>query len=272
MNNNDLKNNKNIALHTTDDKTGVVIREAIHREELLRPPMPTDLNARLMQRVEKEVNAKPQAKRKRIVWPWIAAACVAAMIAVYIAPPQVPQQVPQPPKGESLIAHADRDSAVPAKPVSAVKPEYPDNPKTPAKPKLPATSANTAPPSLPSVPSQNDLAMADIAATPAATSTETSAASAASSSASSTTNPSAPAASSSASTAANPAAATSSASPTAQPRILSERDIPITRPENLKYTKEELALMKRQANEAYIKWIQLELEIAKYNQEQMAQK
>lgn len=281
MNNNDLKNNKNIALHTTDDKTGVVIREAIHREELSRPPMPTDLNARLMQRMEKDVNAKPQAKRKRIIWPWIAAACVAAMIAVYIAPPQVPQQVPQPPKGKSLIAHADRDSATSAKPVNAVKPEmpetpeYPDNPKTPAKPKLPATPANTAPPSLPSVPAQNDLAMADNAATPAATSTATSAAPAAASLASSTANTSASASASPASSTAKPsvlAATGSSASPTAQPRILSERDIPITRPENLKYTKEELALMKRQANEAYIKWIQLELEIAKYNQEQMAQK
>lgn len=56
------------------------------------------------------------------------------------------------------------------------------------------------------------------------------------------------------------------------PRVLTERDIPITRPENLKYTKEELALMKKQANEAYLKWIELELEIARYNQEQTALK
>ena len=35
-------------------------------------------------------------------------------------------------------------------------------------------------------------------------------------------------------------------------------------------TPEELALMKQQANEAYIKWVELELEIAKYNQEQTA--
>ena len=53
---------------------------------------------------------------------------------------------------------------------------------------------------------------------------------------------------------------------------LTERDIPITRPENYKYTPEELALMKKQANEAYLKWAQLELEIAKYNLEQTAQK
>ena len=53
---------------------------------------------------------------------------------------------------------------------------------------------------------------------------------------------------------------------------LSERDIPITRPENYEYTPEEIALMKKQANEAYLKWVELELEIAKYYIEQTAQK
>jgi hypothetical protein len=53
---------------------------------------------------------------------------------------------------------------------------------------------------------------------------------------------------------------------------LTERDIPITRPENYKYTPEEIALMKKQANEAYMKWVELELEIAKNNLEQTAQK
>ena len=55
-----------------------------------------------------------------------------------------------------------------------------------------------------------------------------------------------------------------------KPRTISESDLPITRPENLKYTPEEIALMKRLANEAYIKWVKLELEIAKYNIEQTA--
>ena len=52
--------------------------------------------------------------------------------------------------------------------------------------------------------------------------------------------------------------------------VLTERDIPITRPENYKYTPEEIALMKKQARKAYLKWVELELEIAKYNQEQTA--
>ena len=53
---------------------------------------------------------------------------------------------------------------------------------------------------------------------------------------------------------------------------LTERDIPITRPENYHYTPEEIALLKKQANEAYLKWVELELEISKYTLEKMAQK
>lgn len=55
-------------------------------------------------------------------------------------------------------------------------------------------------------------------------------------------------------------------------QTLTERDIPITRPENYKYTAEELALLKKQANEAYLKWVELELEISRYTLEQTAQK
>ena len=49
--------------------------------------------------------------------------------------------------------------------------------------------------------------------------------------------------------------------------VLTERDIPISRPENYRYTPEELALMRRQANEAYVKWMELEMEIMKYQYE-----
>ena len=48
----------------------------------------------------------------------------------------------------------------------------------------------------------------------------------------------------------------------AMPRILAETDIPVTRPENLEYTYEELSLMKRQALMAYLSRIRLEIEIA----------
>ena len=55
-------------------------------------------------------------------------------------------------------------------------------------------------------------------------------------------------------------------------QTLTERDIPITRPENYKYTPEELALLKKQASEAYLKWVELELKISRYTLEQTAQK
>lgn len=60
------------------------------------------------------------------------------------------------------------------------------------------------------------------------------------------------------------------AQPKPQQVVLTERDIPISRPENYRYTPEELALMRRQANEAYVKWMELEMEIMKYQFEQIA--
>ena len=53
--------------------------------------------------------------------------------------------------------------------------------------------------------------------------------------------------------------------------MLTERDLPITRPENYRYTPEEIALMKKQAREAYLKWVEIELEITRYTLEQTAQ-
>ena len=55
-----------------------------------------------------------------------------------------------------------------------------------------------------------------------------------------------------------------------EPEILSDRDLPITSPENFRLTKEEQALMVRLENEAFLKQVKQELEIAKYNQRQMA--
>lgn len=66
------------------------------------------------------------------------------------------------------------------------------------------------------------------------------------------------------------AAATTAQSAVAEEKmvVMSERDIPITRPENYKYTPEELAQLKKQAAEAYLKWVELEMEISKNNLEQ----
>ena len=55
-----------------------------------------------------------------------------------------------------------------------------------------------------------------------------------------------------------------------EPEVLSDRDLPITSLENFRLTKEEQALIVRLENEDFLKQIKQELEIAKYNQKQIA--
>ena len=69
------------------------LREALRQDEAELPQMPPDLNARLMKRMAQQ---KPVAKTRRL-WPWVAAACVAAFIIVNIMPPKgsTPNPFPQ---------------------------------------------------------------------------------------------------------------------------------------------------------------------------------
>ena len=222
------------------------LREAIRHEEMARPSMPTDINARIMRRMEQETVRKKGQKRLRKLWPWLAAACVAAFILVYTAPPEKEVTESRP------MGHGDRYTdpnfrvsvPVPMTQTAVAKPEK-EIKATQIAHKVLKTNRHTTPEKKEKSEAKEletltaecqqevltaecqqdkecDLAMAE--------------------------------------------------KPTedAKPRTISESDLPITRPENLKYTKEEIALMKRQAAEAYIKWMELELEIAKYNIEQTA--
>ena len=204
------------------------LRDAIRMDEMERPQMPADLNARLMKRVGEE-SAKPQ--RRRMLWPWIAAACVAAVIAVYLTPPK------------------DVVGKVNEAPVVAAKVEQPV-----VTPEQSAATTN------PTVTQQQAMQPVQtpvkrIVAKVQPKEVEVS-------------EP----------VAEEPLLAQEVEAPVAEKKAkvertvtLTERDIPITRPENYKYTPEEIALMKKQANEAYMKWVELELEIAKNNLEQTAQ-
>ena len=215
------------------------LREAIRHEEMARPSMPTDINARIMRRMEQETVRKKGQKRLRKLWPWLAAACVAAFILVYTAPPEE-------------VGHGDRYTdpnfrvsvPVPMTQTAVAKPEK-EIKATQIAHKVLKTNRHTTPEKKEKSEAKEletltaecqqevltaecqqdkecDLAMAEKP----------------------TEDP--------------------------KPRTISESDLPITRPENLRYTPEEIALMKRLANEAYIKWVKLELEIAKYNIEQSA--
>ena len=207
------------------------LRDAIRLDEMERPQMPADLNARLMKRMAEE-QAKPQ--RRRMLWPWIAAACVAAVIAVYLTPPKASSPTPlqvergvvakkdSQPKVEQSAAEpaqtiveqpAAQPVQVPVKRIVAkVEPKKVETPSVVPQ-KQPATTEQLL--AQETKPVEQKVEQKSV--------------------------------------------------------TLTERDIPITRPENYKYTPEEIALMKKQANEAYMKWVELELEIAKNNLEQTAQ-
>ena len=217
------------------------LRDAIRLEEEALPPMPADLNARLMQRVAKE-----EKKPRRIVWPWIAAACAAGVLMIWLTPPKVTpedvvakqkpkveQQTPSPAlpsNGKEVVspeAFKVEESAI-----AKAETEKASRRTTPRQEK--AENAQMTPPSQAEEPATDLLAVQE---------TEVS-----------TPLPS------------------GEGQGGGSVVTLTERDIPITRPENYKYTPEEIALLKQQANEAYLKWVELELEISKYTLEKMAQK
>ena len=209
------------------------LRDALKMDEAELPQMPADLNERLMKRMV--VEEKP-AKR-RIIWPWIAAACVAGVMMVWLTPPKSAQQ--------DVVA--ENTPAVVEQPIINNKVEEPKTAKVETEAQEPV-SAPTKVKKVRSTVAKRDAALlaqeTPAVETPAMPTTED----------------------------VKDLAVAETAKPQGQPAALTERDIPITRPENYQYTPEELALMKIQANEAYLKWVELELEISKCNLEQIAQK
>ena len=214
------------------------LRDAIRMEEAEMPQMPADLNARLMQRMSRE----PRKARTRTIWPWIAAACVAGVMMIWLTPPkeQMPtvamqtpsQQTPSPTLPLNGKEEVGAEVSKVEEPVVA-KVEKKEVPQRTPRAKKVQDTQKTLTPQAADV--CNDLAAVQ-------------------------------------------EQEESTPLPSGEGQkgeavvTLTEHDIPITRPENYKYTPEELALMRKQANEAYLKWVQLELEISKYNLEQTAQK
>ncbi|MDY6256811.1 MAG: hypothetical protein SPL58_02360 [Bacteroidaceae bacterium] len=217
------------------------LRDAIRLEEEALPPMPADLNARLIKRVAKE-----EKKPRRIVWPWIAAACAAGVLMIWLTPPKVtPEDVVA--KQKPKVEQQTPSPALPSNGKEVVSPEaFKVEESAIAKAETEKVSRRTTPRqektenAQMTPPSQAEEPATDLLAVQE---TEVS-----------TPLPS------------------GEGQGGGSVVTLTERDIPITRPENYKYTPEEIALLKQQANEAYLKWVELELEISKYTLEKMAQK
>ena len=211
------------------------LRDAIRMDEAELPQMPADLNARLMQKVHSQSLTAKKGGKVRRLWPWLAAACVAGVLVVLLMPPR------------ETIGDNDIVAKMEEKVEKKEEPEQTASqqdvqqetvlPEAPVK-ETPKQIAQSTPakPKKRQKPVVEESQMAQ-ETVPAETIIE----------------------------AEQPAIAQTTTT------TLSERDIPITRPENYQYTPEEIALMKKQANEAYLKWVELELEIAKYHIEQTAQ-
>ena len=208
------------------------LRDAIRMEEAEGPQMPADLNARVMQKAQ-QLPAKEGGKVRKL-WPWIAAACVAGFMMVYLTPP----------KDTTMGTDTNQEVAEKVEPKQA-------GPQQDVKQEviLPEAPAKEAPKQI----AQSTPAKAKKQQMPVVEEPQIA-------------QETMPVEKVETIEAEKPAIAQTTTT------TLSEGDIPITRPENYQYTQEEIALMKKQADEAYLKWVELELEIAKYHIEQTAQK
>ena len=210
------------------------LRDAIRLDERERLQMPADLNARVMQKVEQ----KSHATRTRKLWPWIAAACAAGVIAIYLTPPKDTTEVN---KGTPVAVNVEQQKESPDSEPQKREIQKSEiqmsEPQTASPQRVIKQKGNLAP--VKSAKQQYRPATTDNLLAQETTPAE------------------------------QPITEKTS---TEEPTVtLTESDIPITRPENYKHTPEELALLRKQADEAYLKWVELELEISKNNLQQTAQ-
>ena len=206
------------------------LRDAIRLDERERPQMPADLNARVMRKVEQ----KSHATRTRKLWPWIAAACAAGVIAIFLTPPKDTTEVN---KGTTVAVNVeqpkesmDSESQMSETQMSETqKSEIQLSESQTASPQRVIKQKGNLAPVMSAKQQYKPVTTDNLLAqeiTPAEQPT------------------------------------TEKVS-TEEPTVtLTESDIPITRPENYKHTPEELALLRKQADEAYLKWVELELEIS----------
>ena len=189
--------------------------------------------ADLNARVMRKVEQKSHATRTRKLWPWIAAACAAGVIAIFLTPPKDTTEVN---KGTTVAVNVEqpKESMDSESQMSETQMSEAQTalPQKEIKQKGNLAPGKSAKQQYKPVTTDNLLAQ-EIALAEQPITEKTS---------------------------------------TEEPTVtLTESDIPITRPENYKHTPEELALLRKQADEAYLKWVELELEISKNNLQQTAQ-
>ena len=240
------------------------LREALRQDEAALPQMPADLNDRLMKRLHQE-----RQQRHFAVWPWVAAACVAAAVAILL------------PSRERRDEAMTGSNELASRTCSLVNEQGAESARDRESPSTNQDCRMTAPHShnsrmaktvgrKPELKAKTPLLLTQssshVAKVHPNKQSETIQKTEESLVQEKTTDMPLEITTSDEMTSAD----MPQARPAPQKVVLTERDIPISRPENYRYTPEELALMRKQANEAYVKWMELEMEIMKYQFEQIA--
>ena len=250
------------------------LRKALRQEEAALPQMPADLNDRLMKRLHHE-----KRQRHFTIWPWVAAACVAAVMVVVLLPSKKSYDETIADSGEMA---AQTNSLATEKGTKNDQQETKDmesktmaqdgriaNPDTRGR-RIANSTEREERKRIAAIDSR--IANPDTHGRRIANSTEREEQS------ETTQMAEIKLVREESADQSKEMAASGEMAPADLPRtqakpqqtVLTERDIPISRPENYRYTPEELALMRRQADAAYVKWMELELEIMKYQYEQIA--
>ena len=112
-----------------NSKKDINLKEAVRRHEQKLPPMPADLNERLLKRLEEP----PVVPKQRRLWPWIGA--VAASIILLIAfnynNKVMPEQQPVVAGVVEQPAPKAPDYSESMEPINPIKPIKPTKPTTP---------------------------------------------------------------------------------------------------------------------------------------------
>lgn len=218
------------------------LREALRRKYSDTPQLPSDFMASMKQRMEADVHEdqKPAPTIRR--WRWMAAAaCLLFIIGIgFTLWPKHEAQTIQPQVAQKIEQpQTEQPKAIEPQTVEsqAIELQTTQEPQTKQEPQAEPIRVRTQPLVTKAEP-KTELAKAETTTEPAE----------------------------------EIISDTPPAPETDMAQTLTERDIPITRPENYKYTPEEIALLKKQASEAYLKWVELELEISRYTLEQTTQK
>ncbi len=205
-------------------------------ERMLGPQCEFHASEELKDKVMNEARAVSRPRRLRLI-PWLAAACVAGILVIFLTPPK-----------DSGTATSGNVTAAASGNVAATTSES----STTATSESTATDIgqNGQPGCVKPKTSENPKKEKYIAATPAGRKR--------------TADRHAP------KECTATAAANDSIDDGQWATLISETNLPITCPENAKYTPEEIEQLKRQARQAYLNWIRLEIEIASHNLQQTA--